>query len=82
MLLLLALPLVLLLPSLNAFPYPPASEAAYSDLVLTHYPNAVTLRRALITQHSLPLWSPNILSGHPFAANPLAGVWYPPGWLA
>lgn len=80
-LLLLLLPLVLLLPALNAFPYP-SPAARFSDLTLTHYPNALYLRQSLFGEGRLPLWSPNILSGMPFAANPLAGVWYPPGWLA
>jgi len=77
----LLLPLLFLLPGLNAFPYPSA-EAVYSDLTTTHYPNAYFLRRAVIEDHEIPLWSPTILSGYPFAANPLSGLWYPPGWLA
>lgn len=77
----LLLPLILLLPALNAFPYP-GPDARFSDLTITHYPNAIYLRRVLAEQARLPLWSPNIFSGMPFAANPLAGVWYPPGWLA
>jgi hypothetical protein len=71
----------ILLPGLAAFPYP-SSSAAYSDIVTSHYPNAVFLRRALLEWHVIPLWSPTILSGYPFAANPLSGLWYPPGWLA
>jgi hypothetical protein len=74
------LPVLILLPGLNAFPYPPTPEA-YSDLAITHYPNAVYLKQALSAWHSLPLWSYTILSGYPFAANPLSGLWYPPGWL-
>jgi hypothetical protein len=30
----------------------------------------------------IPLWNPSILSGYPFDADPLSGLWYPPGWLA
>lgn len=75
------LPIILILPHLDGFPYPAYSDA-YSDLAITHFPNAYYLKQALTTWHSLPLWSPIILSGYPFAANPLAGVWYPPGWLA
>jgi hypothetical protein len=63
------------------FPYP-SSNARYSDLTLTHYPNTIYLRRTLLEEHRLPFWSPNILSGSPFAANPLSGMWYPPGWFA
>ncbi len=77
----LLIPLVIFLPGLMGFAYPPA-EGAYSDLTISHYPNTLYLRRALFEQGSIPLWSPQILSGHPFAANPLSGLWYPPGWLA
>ena len=78
---LLALPLVVYLPFLAKFPFPPG-EASYSDLAITHYPNALFLQSQLLTAHRLPLWSPAILSGYPFAANPLSGIWYLPGWLA
>ena len=78
---LLLLPLVFLLPGIFSFPYPSA-VAGYSDIAITHYPNAVYLREALRTWHTIPLWSPLILSGYPFFANPLAGIWYLPGWLA
>lgn len=71
---------LILLPG-SSFPYP-SSSSAYSDMVTTHYPNAVFLRRALLEGHGIPFWSPSILSGYPFAANPLSGLWYPPGWLA
>jgi hypothetical protein len=77
----LVIPLLILLPWLNRFPYSSA-EAPYSDLTITHYPNAVFLRMALGRWGRVPLWSPTILSGYPFAANPLSGLWYPPGWLA
>lgn len=77
----LLLPVCLLLPGLGGFPYP-SPDAPYSDLAISHYPNAVYLREALLTYRSLPLWSPLILSGYPFAANPLSGLWYPGGWLA
>jgi len=77
----LLVPLLLLLPALGAFPYPSA-DAPYSDMTLAHYPNAVYLRQTLLTEQRIPLWSPLILSGSPFAANPLSGLWYPPGWLA
>jgi hypothetical protein len=75
------IPLVILLPWLNSFPYP-SPGAAFSDLTISHYPNALYLSRELLAGHGLPLWSDAILSGYPFAANPLAGLWYPAGWLA
>jgi hypothetical protein len=72
---------LIFLPSLTGFPYPSA-DALYSDLSISHYPNAVFLKRSLGEQGVIPLWSSTILSGYPFAANPLAGLLYPPGWLA
>ncbi len=30
----------------------------------------------------LPLWSPMLFAGYPFAANPLSGLWYIPGWFS
>lgn len=75
------LPLLVLLPSIGAFPYP-SETAKFSDLAITHYPNAEFLRRSLIETLRIPYWSDAILSGYPFFANPLSGLWYPPGWLA
>ncbi len=77
----LVIPLILFLPGLGAFPYSSA-DAIYSDLAISHFPNAIFLKNALTTWHELPFWSSTILSGYPFAANPLSGLWYPPGWLA
>ncbi|MEW5872610.1 MAG: hypothetical protein AB1894_25340 [Chloroflexota bacterium] len=77
----LVLPVAVLLPALLSFPYP-SRQAAFSDITIAHYPNALYLRQSLWDAHSLPLWSPLILSGAPFFANPLSGLWYPPGWLA
>jgi len=78
---LLLIPLIILIPGMNGFPYP-SSEANFSDISITHYPYAHYLRQIIIEQHRIPLWNSLILSGHPFAANPLSGLWYPPGWLA
>ena len=77
----LLLPLLLFLPGLNGFPYP-SPDAPYSDLLISHYPIALFLKRAISEWGAIPLWNPSILSGYPFAANPLSGLWYPPGWLA
>jgi len=55
--------------------YPP--RGGFSDLTITHWPNiefAVESLRA----GRLPLWRPTIMSGAPFAANPLAGLFYLP----
>jgi hypothetical protein len=56
--------------------------AEYSDILISHWPNAYFLRRSLQTWTQVPLWNPMILSGMPFAADPLSGLWYPPNWLA
>ncbi|HLF02822.1 MAG TPA: hypothetical protein VI547_12650, partial [Anaerolineales bacterium] len=55
--------------------------AKFSDLLLSHWPNAEFLRRSLFDYGQFPLWNPQIISGAPFAADPLAGLWYPPNWL-
>ena len=73
--------MILLLPGLTGFPYPPG-DVRFSDMSLAHYPYAMLQKQAIIQEHRLRLWSPLILSGAPIAANPLAGLWYPPGWLA
>jgi hypothetical protein len=57
-------------------------NALYSDLILTHLPNARIAHYSLFSWHQAPLWNPVILSGTPFAADPLAGITYPPYWLA
>ena len=74
------LPGLALLPFLGLFPY--AAYAAYSDMAISHYPNLLFLQRALVETGLIPLWSSTILSGYPFAANPLSSLWYPPAWLA
>ncbi len=73
-------PIVVILVWLNEFLY--LRGAGYSDLTISHFPNFVYLNEALREFHQVPLWSPAILSGFPFFANPLSGLWYPPGWLA
>lgn len=80
LLLVLALPLGLLLPFIGYFAYPLHSN--YSDVTISHYPNLLYLQRSLLMDNRLPLWSNAILSGYPFYANPLSGMWYPPLWLA
>jgi hypothetical protein len=61
-----------------AFP----AQSQYSDLLISHYPNLVFLKRTLFASGEFPLWSNQILSGYPFYANPLSGLWYLPNWLA
>ena len=55
---------------------------AYSDLLISHWPNAAFVRHSFIQWGQIPLWNPMILSGTPFAADPLSGLYYPPNWLA
>ena len=78
--LILIFPIALILPSLGMFAFPPGSP--YSDLAITHLPNVLFLKHSIATWHQIPLWSDLILSGYPFAADPLSGLWYLPGWLA
>ncbi|NMB54918.1 MAG: YfhO family protein [Leptolinea sp.] len=53
-----------------------------SDILITHYPNLLFIQRSLASDQGIPLWSPLILSGYPFTANPLSTLWYPPAWLS
>jgi hypothetical protein len=64
----------------NSLAYPPGNP--FSDIAITHWPNALLLRHSLLTWGQVPLWNPQILAGTPFAADPLSGLWYPPLWLA
>jgi hypothetical protein len=52
-----------------------------SDIMVTHYPNLLFIQRSLYDGQGIPLWSPMILGGYPFEANPLSTLWYPPAWL-
>ena len=70
---------LLLILSGNKFAYP--AESQYSDIAITHYPNILYLKNAILNEHVLPLWSNTILSGYPFAANPLSGIWYLPTYI-
>ena len=63
----------------DGFLYRPNS--VYSDLTITHWPNALLIRDSLATWGQVPLWRHLVLSGEPFAANPLSGLWYPPNLL-
>ncbi|MCC7446929.1 MAG: hypothetical protein IT324_05895 [Anaerolineae bacterium] len=76
---------------MDTLPYPPAQGFPadgpvmpagwpFSDAVISHWPNALYLQRA-VRAGTWPLWRPLLMSGQPFAANPLNKVWYPPQWL-
>lgn len=75
-------PLTLLaLALLGADWLPWSAKGAYSDLAITHWPNALFIQTTLRETGRLPLWRPLIMAGAPFAANPLSGLWYPPHLL-
>lgn len=78
--LILLLPLIPWLVQSGSFYYSVNSE--YSDLTVSHLPDAIYLMESLRSSGEFPLWSNLILGGAPFAADPLAGVWYIPGWMA
>ena len=77
--LVLLIPIGLYLPNLDRFVLPIFSK--YSDLLITHWPNAQYVNQSIFLYHELPLWNSSILAGYPFFANPLAGLWYLPGWI-
>ena len=77
--LLLFVPLIILIPGWEGFAYSPRSN--FSDLTISHYPNALFLLDSL-REGQFPLWSPMLFAGYPFAADPLSGLWYLPGWFA
>jgi hypothetical protein len=56
--------------------------AEFSDLLISHLPNAVFIHNALGEWGQIPLWNPTIYSGAPFAADPLSGMTYLPSWIA
>ena len=64
----------------DALIYP--ANAQYSDLTITHWPAFAYTRDQLQRTAQLPMWRTSILSGTPFAADPLSGLFYPPHWLA
>lgn len=75
------LPILLFIPNVDGFPFP-TPDAEFSDIAVSHYPYAYYLQQSVIKNHQIPLWYQTIYSGHPLAGNPLAGLWYPPGWIA
>ncbi len=62
----------------RALPFP--HNSAYSDAATSHWPDALFFQRTIRAGY-VPLWRPLIMSGQPFATNPLNKVWYPPQWL-
>lgn len=76
------LPVLIYLPTFGGDAAVPLGGSNYSDLLITHYPYLLYLRNSIAINHQLPLWANLIQSGAPFAANPLAGIFYLPGWTA
>jgi hypothetical protein len=64
----------------EALIYP--ANAQFSDLTITHWPAFAYTRDQLQATGQIPLWRSSILSGTPFAADPLSGLFYPPHWIA
>jgi hypothetical protein len=79
MLLVAAIWLVPLITDVDGIPF--WRGADYSDLLISHWPNAYFLRQSLREWGQIPLWNPTTLAGAPFAADPLSGLWYPLNWL-
>lgn len=66
--------------NLNDFFY--LGSSTFSDIPITHYSNLLFIQKSILHHQQVPLWSNLIFSGYPFAANPLSGLWYFPGWIA
>lgn len=54
---------------------------ADSDLMISHWPSAILIKRTIALEHRLPLWNPFFAGGRPLAADPLAAMFYPPTQL-
>lgn len=63
-------------PNCTAFP----PDSPYTDLLISHWPNTEYWREAIWQYGQWPLWNEQLFGGQPFAADPLAGLWYPPNW--
>lgn len=63
----------------TAVPFRPGAD--YSDLLISHWPNAEYMRHSIWTWGEIPLWNRWRLGGMPFLADPLSGIGYPPNWL-
>ncbi len=76
----LLIPFLFIGPTLSSYHVAVGTE--FSDIQITHAPNIIFIQKAILEDQQIPLWNPLILSGYPFDADPLSGLWYPPGWLA
>lgn len=80
LILLAVIPLTLLIRNYSGVFFLPGAD--FSDLLVSHFPNAVFIHNSVASFQAIPLWSNTILSGYPLIANPLSGLFYPPGWLS
>src|SRR5579871_5093619 len=62
----------------DTLPFP--QQSMFSDAAVSHWPAALYFQQSL-RAGQFPLWRDLLMSGQPFAANPLNTVWYPPQWL-
>ncbi len=76
-----AVAIFLLVMGLNSRSLPFIPDSVYSDTVTSHWPDALFFQRSIQSGY-FPLWRPLIMSGQPFATNPLNKVWYPAQWAA
>jgi hypothetical protein len=74
------IPVILFIPGIAQFHYNPGSP--YNDISISHYPNMLLIQKTIHENGQIPLWNPGILSGYPFDADPLSGLFYPPGWIS
>jgi len=58
----------------------PAGDPS-SDIMISHWPSALLLKRTVSSEHRLPLWNPFYGGGRPLSADPLAAIFYPPTQL-
>ncbi len=74
------LPIIIILPII--FGFPRLLNSQFSDLEITHYPNALFIQESIQKYGQIPLWNPHFMNGYPFDGDPLSGLWYPPGWIS
>lgn len=51
-----------------------------SDLLLSHWPSELLIKRTIAQSHHLPIWNP-YYGGRPLAGDPVAALFYPPTLL-
>jgi hypothetical protein len=77
--LILIAPFFIFVPQINNFAFTIGSQ--YTDVLITHFPNAIFIHNTIEKFSQIPLWSTLINSGYPFYADPLSGLYYLPGWV-